>query len=260
MFQDFISLKDLISVLQIDLVLPVSRSDQSILTRYYSHPRDEMLTDVVRLFGDAGIKLKRPRPSQLSASAPVGGDRSSSSRFNGDSTRLTTSYQDPSRPSRETAPFRSDGRAAFFDGEDDSDLDIDIERRQRDLQRQTNGTRRGDPGRPADADRGSRADQGPSSSSSSSALRDALGGSPYSKEERLREEDLLARTAKNVSIAASFSFNASLVPMAAACSLRFVFPSVSQVDSLKDLRELIAEAVHTPAAPAPAAAVVPPSK
>ena len=185
------SLKDLISVLQIDLVLPVSRNDQSILAGYYAHPRDDMLTDVVRLFSDAGIKLKRPRPSQRTGSSLLLSPSAAKFNGGGDSSRLSSSH----RPSRETAPFRSDRRPSYLDGEDDSDLDLDIERRRRTDRRPVEDTGRAG----ATVGVGAGADSRPASSAQREALYSG-GEKRQTSREQQEEDDILKRTAKNVSI------------------------------------------------------------
>lgn len=108
--QNYVALRDAIAVLQIDLVLPVSRDDQFMLSEYYSHSRDNLSIDVVRLFQDAGIKLIAPR--QNITARPV----------------LASSSAPMSRSgTRETAAFRWEDQRDF--DEEDSDLDLEIERR-----------------------------------------------------------------------------------------------------------------------------------
>ena len=77
--QPTVPLRHLVEVLQLDLVLPVTRDDQAVLTHYYGVTEGGKLTatpvDALRLFGDAGIHLSLPR--RTSADQGALGDRSS---------------------------------------------------------------------------------------------------------------------------------------------------------------------------------------
>lgn len=121
--QPTVSLRHLIEILQLDLVLPVSREDQAVLTRHYgvSERHGATSVDAVRLFRDAGIDLPVSVPERRRGQPDIPVDQYP---------YRAGSKTAPVGP-LSTSPYALRPGAAYGVGDDDSDLDTEQERRLR---------------------------------------------------------------------------------------------------------------------------------
>jgi hypothetical protein len=146
--QPYVSIFDLRDAMEIDLMLPFDDSAEKLVVRTYAVNGDIRAIDVVRLFADAGIQLHRASTASSSArstsrsgsggrggrgTSPVKGREDISMTGSSSSLRiLPDSYM--STTTRRASPYGVDGFGDTLRGDtlsDDSDLEIDIERRRR---------------------------------------------------------------------------------------------------------------------------------